>query len=102
MHLLLLAKYCDGIIDNVQHCKDEFHDGSIGFYRGQKRKASMHQFVLARTPFLYLITIPKNKTETLSQLNITRAKRASVYLTLHIKKQLKKRKQTVKMRKQII
>ena len=74
MHLLL-AKYCDGIIiDNVEHCKDEFMMAQLRSIEGKKEKASMHQFVLARTPFLYLITIPKNKTETFTQLNITRAK----------------------------
>ena len=82
MHLLL-AKYCDGIIiDNVEHCKDEFMMAQLRSIEGKKEKASMHQFVLARTPFLYLITIQKNKNETFTQLNITRAKRAKVYLNV--------------------
>ena len=69
MHLLLLlAKYCDGIIDNVQHCKDEFMMAQLGSIEGKKEKPACINLSLLAPPFYTWSRFQKTRLKLVSQL----------------------------------
>ena len=100
MHLLLLAKYCDGIIDNVQHCKDEFMMAQLGSIEGKKEKPACINLSLLAPPFYTWSRFQKTRLKLSSQ-RIPRAKRAKVHLTFTYQQTAENRKQLKNVNKQL-